>query len=171
MIDNSIMKCTTSGFLTGFGGLITLPVALPANVTSVLYVQMRMIASLAYMAGLNVNDDSVQTLVYACLAGVSVAEIVKKAGIQFGQKLTTTMIKKIPGKALTKINQKVGFRFVTKFGQKGIVNLGKMVPVAGAILGGGFDFVETRIIATRAYKEFIEGDFFRQDENDDTKIT
>ena len=77
MIDNSIMKCTTSGFLTGFGGLITLPVALPANVTSVLYVQMRMIASLAYMAGLNVNDDSVQTLVYACLAGVSVAEIVK----------------------------------------------------------------------------------------------
>ena len=65
----------------------------------------------------------------------------------------------------------MGFRFVTKFGQKGIVNLGKMVPVAGAILGGGFDFVETRIIATRAYKEFIEGDFFRQDENDDTKIT
>lgn len=55
------MKCTTSGFFTGFGGLITLPVALPANVTRILYVQMRMIASLAYMAGLNVHDDSVQT--------------------------------------------------------------------------------------------------------------
>ena len=167
MIDNSIMKCTTSGFLTGFGGLITLPVALPANVTSVLYVQMRMIASLAYMAGLDVNNDSVQTLVYACLAGVSVAEIVKKAGIQFGQKLSNAMIKRIPGKALTKINQKVGFRFLTKFGQKGIVNLGKMIPVAGALVSGGFDFAETRLIANRAYKEFIEGDFLRQDEKDD----
>ena len=169
MIDNSIMKCTTSGFLTGFGGLITLPVALPANVTSVLYVQMRMIASLAYMAGLNVNDDSVQTLVYACLAGVSVAEIVKKAGIQFGQKLSNAMIKKIPGKALTKINQKVGFRFVTKFGQKGIVNLVKMIPLAGALVSGGFDFAETKVIAKRAYKEFIESDFFMPQEKDETE--
>ena len=52
MLDNAIIKCTTSGFLTGFGGLITLPVTLPASVTSVIYVQIRMIASIAYLAGL-----------------------------------------------------------------------------------------------------------------------
>ena len=28
MIRNQIAKCTTSGFLTGFGGLITLPVTI-----------------------------------------------------------------------------------------------------------------------------------------------
>ena len=67
MIDNAVVKCTTSGFLNGFGGLIVLPVTLPANVTSVLYVQMRMIASVAYMAGLNVRSDVVQTLIYACM--------------------------------------------------------------------------------------------------------
>ena len=44
MLKNQIKKCATSGFLTGFGGAITLPVTLPANLTSVLYVQMRMIA-------------------------------------------------------------------------------------------------------------------------------
>ena len=43
-VNWQIAKCTTSGFLTGLGGLITLPVALPANITSVLYVQIRMIA-------------------------------------------------------------------------------------------------------------------------------
>ncbi len=47
MIFNQVVKCTTSGFVTGFGGLITLPVAIPANVGSVLYVQMRMIACTA----------------------------------------------------------------------------------------------------------------------------
>ena len=31
MIKNQIIKCTTSGFLTGFGGFITLPVTLPAR--------------------------------------------------------------------------------------------------------------------------------------------
>lgn len=61
-------------------------------------------------------------------------------------------IKKIPGKVLTKINQKVGFRFITKFGTKGIVNLGKMLPGVGAVIGGGLDLVETKVIADRAYK-------------------
>ncbi|MBR1821935.1 MAG: EcsC family protein [Clostridia bacterium] len=159
MIDNSVIKCTTSGFLTGFGGLISLPVTLPANVTSVLYVQLRMIASVAYMAGLDIHSDATQTLVYACLAGVSVAEVVKKTGVQFGQKLTNAMIQKIPGKTLTAINQKVGFRFITKFGEKGIINIGKMIPVVGAAISGGFDLAETRIIANRAYKGFMESNF------------
>lgn len=157
-INAQVAKCTTSGFLTGLGGLITLPVAIPANVGSVLYVQVRMIAGIAKMAGYDIDSDQVQTLVYACLAGVSIDKLLKTAGIQFGVKLTTAMVKKIPGKVLTKINQKVGFRFITKFGTKGIINIGKMVPVVGGIIGGGWDFAETKIIANRAYKMFIEGD-------------
>ncbi len=31
-------KCMTSGFLTGLGGIITLPVTIPVNLASVLYV-------------------------------------------------------------------------------------------------------------------------------------
>lgn len=157
-IKNQIAKCTTSGFLTGLGGIITLPVAIPANVSSVLYVQMRMIACLAYMGGYDTNSDQVQTLVYACLAGVSIDQILKQAGIKFGVKFGNSMVKKIPGTVLTKINQKVGFRFITKFGEKGIINLGKMVPVVGGFIGGGFDFAETKVIANRAYKMFLEGD-------------
>src|SRR5690625_6746391 len=34
-------KSATSGFVTGVGGLITLPVAIPANISSVLYIQTR----------------------------------------------------------------------------------------------------------------------------------
>lgn len=157
-ISYQIAKCTTSGFLTGLGGIITLPVAIPANVGSVLYVQMRMIACIAYMCGYDTDSDQVQTLVYACLAGISVNQIIKNTGIQFGTKLSISMIKKIPGTALTKINQRVGFRFITKFGSKGLINLGKAVPVVGGIIGGGFDLVETKLIADRAYKMFFEGE-------------
>ena len=159
MINNQIIKCTTSGFITGFGGVITMPVTLPANIGSVLYVQMRMIACTAYMAGFELNSDQTQTFVYACLAGVSVNKLVKQAGIRFGVKFTNGLIKKIPGKVLTKINQKVGFRFITKFGSKGIINLGKLVPGVGAVIGGGLDLVETKAISARAYKWFFEGDF------------
>ena len=166
MISNQIIKCTTSGFITGFSGLITLPIAVPANVSSVLYVQMRMIACTAYLAGYDLKSDQVQTLVYACLAGVAVNGVLKKAGIQFGQKIAMNLIKKIPGEVLTKINQKVGFRFLTKFGEKGLINLGKMVPGVGAVISGGLDFAETKIIAERAYRWFFENDFTVEDKRD-----
>ena len=159
MIKNQIAKCTTSGFITGFGGVITLPVSIPANIGSVLYVQMRMIACTAHLAGYDLKSDQVQTLVYACLAGVSANTVVKQTGIKLGTKVAENTIKKIPGSALTKINQKVGFRLLTKFGETGFVNLGKLLPGVGAIINGGFDFAETKVIADRSYKMFFEGDF------------
>lgn len=170
-INYQLTKCTTSGFLTGLGGLITLPIAIPANISSVLYVQMRMIAALAYMGGYDLKSDQVQTLVYATLAGVSLGGVVKDAGIKMGHKLAIAMIDKIPAATLKTINQKVGFRLITKFGSKGIINLGKVVPVAGGVISGGFDFVETKAIAKRARKLFIDGELYTvSDEPDYTDI-
>lgn len=170
MLRNQIAKCTTSGVVTGLGGFITMPVAIPANVGSVIYVQMRMIACAAYMADYELNSDQTQTFVYACLAGVAVNGLLKQAGIKFGVKFANGLIKKIPGKVLTKINQKVGFRFITKFGTKGIVNLGKLLPGVGAVVGGGLDLVETKVIADRAYKWFLKGDFSVKGEGEDEII-
>lgn len=170
MLKNQIAKCTTSGIVTGFGGFITMPISIPANVGSVIYVQMRMIACVAYMADYELDSDQTQTFVYACLAGVAVNELLKQAGIKFGVKIANGLIKKIPGKVLTKINQKVGFRFITKFGTKGIVNLGKLLPGVGAVVGGGLDLVETKIIADRAYKWFFKGDFSIKGETEEDVI-
>ena len=158
LVNAQIAKCTTSGFLTSLGGLITLPIAIPANIASVMYVQIRMIAAIATIGGYDLQDDEVQTLIYVCLAGMSISDVCKQVGVQFTNKFTMSMLKKLPGTVLTKINQKVGFRFVTKFGQKGPIHLGKMVPVAGGIVGGGIDFVGTHKIAKIAYKTFILND-------------
>lgn len=169
MLKNQIRKCATSGFLSGLGGIVVLPVAIPANIGSVLYVQMRMIACTAYLAGYDLKSDQVQTFVYACLAGVSVNEVVKQTGVKLGIKLATKTIDKIPGKVLTKINQKIGFRFITKFGETGIVNLGKLVPGVGAVVGGGLDYAETKVIANRAYKMFFEGDLSAGEDDNENK--
>lgn len=167
MLRNQVVKCTTSGVITGFGGVVTMPVTIPANVGSVLYVQMRMIACVAFMASFELESDQTQTFVYACLAGVAVNELIKTAGIKFGVKFANSLIQKVPGKVLVKINQKVGFRFITKFGEKGIINLGKMVPGVGAVIGGGLDFAETKLIAHRAYKWFYESDFEEAEEDEE----
>ncbi|MDD6195444.1 MAG: EcsC family protein, partial [[Clostridium] aminophilum] len=60
--------------------------------------------------------------------------------------------------------------FLTKFGEKGIINIAKLVPVVGGVIGGGFDLVETKVIANRAYKMFIKGDFSALDDKNDDKF-
>ena len=155
LVRSQVMKCGTSGFITRFGGFITLPVMIPANLSSVFYVQMRMIAAIAAMGGYDVRSDQVKTQIYVCLTGTSVVDLLKEAGINAGKQAARSAIKKIPGAVLTKINQRIGFRFITKFGEKGVVNLGKCVPFVGAVIGGGMDVASTRMVGKRAIAEFI----------------
>jgi hypothetical protein len=158
LISWQISKCATSGFLSGLGGLIILPVAIPANIASVLYVQMRMVAAIAHMGGYDLRDDRVKTFVYMCLCGNEIKDIFKGTGIIIGRKLTEAAIQKISGSVIAKINQKVGFRLLTKFGSKGVINLGKMIPFAGGIVGGTADGISTATIGKVAKKLFIQKD-------------
>ncbi len=155
LINMQCTKSTTSGFLTGLGGIITLPVAVPANVASVLYVQMRMIAAIAHIRGYDLNEDQVKSLVYVSLTGKSATDLLKQAGIKVGTSYAKATIMKIPGHVFFAINKAVGFRLVTKAGAKGVVNASKIVPLAGGIVGGGFDYVTTKTIAKAAKKVLI----------------
>lgn len=147
-------KAAAAGFVTNIGGLVTLPVSLPANLTGILYIQLRMVAAVADLAGRDLGDDKVQTLAYACLTGKTTTDLLKNAGITVGKKLYVAGVKRISGATLTKINQKVGFRLVTKFGKTGVVNLGKGTPMIGGFIGAAFDGGSTRTIGGAARTVF-----------------
>ncbi len=148
-------KAGTSGFVTGLGGLITLPVTLPANITSVLYVQIRMIAAIAKMGGYDLKDDRVKSLVFCCLVASSASDVLKQTGIAIGNKLALNAIKNISGVTLKQINQKVGFKLFTKFGEKGLVNFGKAIPLLGGVVGALFDIFSTNTIGNVARDTFL----------------
>ncbi|WDF49132.1 EcsC family protein [Paenibacillus sp. KACC 21273] len=147
-------KGITSGFLTGLGGIVTLPVAIPANIASVMYIQIRLIATIAHMRGYDLKDDQVKTFVFVCLTGQAASDILKQAGIKIGTSLAREAIKKVPYEIIKAINKAVGVRLVTKFGTKGLVNLGKAVPLLGGIIGGAVDGIGTNTIGKTAKKVF-----------------
>lgn len=171
MIRKQNIKCMADGFVTSFGGFASMIVTLPANVTSVLYMQMRMISCVAYMGGYDLDSDQVQTFVYACLAGISLSDVLKTAGVSIGTKVAQNLISKIPGKTLSAINKKVGFRLLAKSGPKAVINFARFVPVLGGIVGGTVDLVTTNIIANRAKKWFLEGNFDYSVEKDSAEET
>lgn len=154
LINWQTTKCATSGFITGVGGLLTLPIAIPANVSSVLFIQLRMIAAIAIMRGYDTKSDQVQSLAYVCLTGSAATDILKSAGIRIGQRITEHAIQKISGQVITKINEKVGFRLLAKFGSGGLINLSKAVPLIGGVVGGAVDASTTKIIGKTAKHTF-----------------
>jgi len=148
-------KAGTSGFVTGLGGLLTLPVAIPANLASVLYIQIRMIAAIAHMGGYDLRDEKVKTLVYMCLVGNFAKDILQETGIRLGTKFTAMAIERISEKSLLLINQRVGFRLLTTSSTKGMINLGKSVPLVGGIIGGSIDVAATNTIGNMARNTFL----------------
>lgn len=154
LINWETTKNFTTGFITGLGGILTLPVAIPAGFGASWIVQARMSAAIAKIAGYNLQSDRVRTFVVACLVGDALKDIAKGAGIQIGKGLTKSFINQIPGKVLIEINKKVGFRLITKAGQRGAVNLMKGVPLVGGIVGGAFDAGACRVVGKNAKRLF-----------------
>jgi uncharacterized protein (DUF697 family) len=157
MVAAQKMKCATTGFLTGLGGLITLPVTLPTDLASSLYMQVRMIVSIAMLRGYKVNDDEVKSLVFLCLVGNAVGDVLKNAGIKGVQQFAAKKLLPLLTKELVvKINQTVGFKLLAKGGSKGLVNAGKVIPVVGGIVGCVWNYSEVHIYAKLAKKMFNE---------------
>lgn len=157
LVRYQVAKASASGFLTGVGGVLTLPVTIPANLSSVMYVQLRMIAAIACMSGHDVRNDRVKTLCYVCLCGNAAKDVLKGVGITLGTKLSEQAIKQLSFEIIKQVNRAVGFRLVTKFGQTGVINLGKAVPLVGGVVGGTFDGASTYTIGKVAKNLFLAG--------------
>lgn len=172
LINWQITSAATAGFVTNLGGLMTMPITLPANVAGVMAIQLRMIGAIAELGGYHENTEEKKTGMYLCLLGSQAGDVLSKTASQFAIKFATASLKKIPSAVLSKINQQVGFRLLTKFGQKGLVNIHKAIPVLGGMVGGAIDAFSTYAIAKAAKALFLDEiiEFEKQEELEVCKI-
>ncbi|MCX7997714.1 MAG: EcsC family protein [Leptospiraceae bacterium] len=156
LIQKEALKSGGAGFLTGVGGFASLPVSLPANIVSSLYVQVRMVAAIAHLCNYDLKDEKVKIFIFGCLIGNEFKEVLKNLGIQFGTNLAKNIIKRISSELLKEINSKVGFQLFSKFGSKGVINFSRLVPILGGAIGGGFDYIASKQIGEIAIQVFYK---------------
>jgi hypothetical protein len=157
LIRTHVAAAGVQGFATNVGGLITLPISLPANLTAAYLVQTHLIASIAAVYGHDLESDEVRTAILLCLLGNAGTELLKKAGIKVGARLTMNLIERIPGQLIREINKRVGFTLLAKYGtSRATVTLAKGVPLVGGVIGGTFDAVTTRAVGAFASRFFTE---------------
>ena len=143
------------GFVTGLGGFVTMPVALPVNVAEFYLQAVRMVGGIATLRGYDVDEPRVRTAVLLTLVGSDSDEVLQKAGMATaGSRLTSYALKGLPPAALMVINKAVGFRLMRGVSEKLLSRLGRGIPVAGGLVGGGIDGFMMKKIADHAMKEF-----------------
>lgn len=149
-----IKAAAGGGFVTGVGGLFTLPVALPANIVEFYVLATRMVASVATVRGYDITRPEVRSAVLLALVGADSQELLRKAGVPTTGRLAQLAMKNLPQTAIMMINKGVGFRIVTQLSARTLGRLGRAVPLAGGLIGAGLDGWLMNTIADHAREEF-----------------
>lgn len=143
-----VALAAAGGFVTGLGGFVTVPVALPVNVLEFYLLATRAVAATAHLRGYDLARPEVRTAVLLTLAGADTEDILKKAGIVGGGRITRLAGQRLPASAIMVINKGVGFRLITQAGKGIFARFGRAVPVLGGGVGAGLDgFLMARIVA------------------------
>lgn len=150
MIQWETSKNFSTGFISGVGGLLTLPVTVPGALAASWVIQARLAAAIADVYGHDLANERVQALTVLCILGDGAKEVAKRSGVQIGRELAEQAAGKISAEMIMQINKQVGFKLLAKAGETGFVNLAVMVPIAGAVVGGTVDAVSCRSVGETA---------------------
>lgn len=145
------------GVLTGVLGVINVPAAVGALATSFgasWLIQARLAGAIAILYGHDLQSDRVRTAVMWVVLGDTASASLSTAGKAVAEAAMKKSISGISGKSLTAINQAIGKRVITKFGSKGIVNLGRLIPILGGVIGGTMDGGGCFLVGKAAKKVF-----------------
>lgn len=145
------------GFLTGLGGFITLPVALPLNVAEFYLQATRMVGAIARLRGYDLADERVRAAVMITLTGQDADDVLRQAGLgPVSGRVAGAVGGRLPQGAMMLINKGIGFRMLRRAGERSLASFGRAVPALGGLVGAVYDVRQLHRIATAARREFAE---------------
>jgi EcsC protein family len=133
-------KNFTSGFVTSLGGIMTLPVSIPAALGVNWILQTRMVAAMAHIGGFDIEDPPVRMSIALCLLGKKGKEVLNQNLENIESYIKKRGITSIPARSLSIVNQAVASRLMQIATQKGLTRISKAIPLLGGVVGGILDF-------------------------------
>ena len=137
LVHSHVRYAALVGFITGFGGILSTPVAAPLNISSVIVIQVRMIAAIAHLRGYSLNDRKVKTLIFICLAGSSAAALLQDLGYSIGNKISGRVLARGARITAQKFNATLGRYLILRYGARKCAM--QAVPFVGGIVGSAID--------------------------------
>jgi uncharacterized protein (DUF697 family) len=147
IVDSHVRLASAQGFVTNLGGLALIPVSLPANLTGVAVVQVRMVAAIAHLRGYDLQDNRVRTALVMCLLG---GEQIARALLD--GKLPTAPV--FDPDLDRRVAEEVVSDLIARIGGKNLaLMITKRVPLVGGGIGAAVDGYATHQIGKYAKGE------------------
>jgi hypothetical protein len=156
VIENHVRYAGAQGFLTNIGGIVTMAVTIPANVSGLALVQCRMIAGIAHLRGHDLDDPRVRNAILTCLLGEdTVNSMIRKKKLPAPPMALATAPVHDPD--LDRIlSAEVASELITKVaGKRLAITVGRRVPIVGGVVGLGADAYSTWKIGRYADRELL----------------
>lgn len=154
LVQHEMGKTFGAGFVTGLGGFVALPVALPAGMAMSLLLQARMVAAIAILFGHDPRHPGVHTSILLSLEAGFAPEGVRRVGAKLGKWAAARTLNKVAPEALVQLNERVGANLLRRAGRNKWGVFGRAVPVVGALVAGGMDAYGCRQVAREAISLF-----------------
>ena len=149
-----IRKNFTSGFITSLGGIITLPLAIPASLGINWVLQTRMVAAMAHIGGFNIDEPQVRMAIGVCLLGKRGKEALNANMEELKGFMKMNRLTNIPKRSILLVNQAVASRLMRMAAQKGFSRISKAIPLIGGAVGGYLDYHACQEAAVMAKEMF-----------------
>ena len=156
VIEDHVRYAGAQGFVTNLGGLATMAVTVPTNITGLALVQCRMIAGIAHLRGYDLTDPRVRNAVLVCLLGDdAVRDLVRARRLPAPPMALATAPAHDPHLDRV-ISGEVAADLVAKVAGKRIAGrVGRRIPLVGGIVGAGADGYATWRIGRYADRELL----------------
>ncbi|MDT9593200.1 EcsC family protein [Nocardioides zeae] len=142
------------GFLTNVGGLVTVAVTIPANISGLTVVQSRLISIIAHLRGYDLEDPRVRNAVLACLMGPEeVKRMLKKKTLPAPPMALATAPEHDPGLDVQLANEVATDLITRVIGKRFAVTVSRRVPVLGGVVALSADGWATWKLGRYAAKE------------------
>lgn len=156
LVRYHVSMASAQGFMTSVGGLLTLPVGLPANIAGMAVLGVRMIAAIAHLRGYDVDDRRVRAaLTLAMLGDDEVRRLVADGKLPSSPLAVATAPVFDPALERT-ISERVMGSLAGRIGGKHVaVVVVRRIPLVGGGVGAAVDGWLTFGLAAYARREFI----------------
>ena len=159
-IDSVVLQhiglASAQGFLTSVGGLITLPVGLPANLAGLAVLSVRMIASIAHLRGYDVDDRRVRAALTLAMLGEDEVQRLVSEGKLPTTPLVIATSPMFDADLERRISERVMGSLAGRIGGKHLaVVVVRRIPLVGGGVGAAVDGWLTFGLAAYAKREFV----------------
>jgi hypothetical protein len=156
VIENHVRYAGAQGFLTNLGGLVTMAVLIPANVTGLALIQTRMVAGIAHLRGYDLDDPRVRNAILVTLLGEDgVNRMVKRKKLP-APPMALATAPRHDARLDAIISVEVAADLVSRVaGKRMVVTIGRRVPVVGGVVSAGADGFGTWRIGRYADRELL----------------